>query len=301
MNRESKTDLAVLFFTLLTFLNTMKYLAYYNGAIGELSELTVPFCDRVCFFGDGVYDATYARNRKIFTLDEHVDRLYKSAEEAKIEPPVSKSDLTRLLLSLVAKCDATETLVYVQFTRGISIPRKHAFDGGKSNLWITVTPKQITPQEKRFNLSSFPDRRYDYCRIKTLNLFPNVLAANHAAEHDCDESVFVENGIVHECAHSNVHILKNGTLFSPPAGEKVLGGIARKHLLQACRVLEIPVEERFFTLEETFSADEVYVTSAGTLLTPCASLDGKDIGGKDDFTTNRLQTYLYREFYDATE
>lgn len=279
----------------------MKNLAYYNGAIGELTEMSVPFCDRVCFFGDGVYDATYARNYKIFTLEEHLERLYRSAERVHIQPPIAIDDLLRLTHSLVTRCDYRETLVYIQFTRGITAPRNHVFAGGTSSLWITVTPKKITPREKIATLVSVPDTRYDLCDVKTLNLLPNVLNAAFAAQKGCDEGVFFEeDGTVNECAHSNVHILQNGVLVSPPAGKKVLGGIARNHLISACHQIGIPVCERHFTIREMLSADEAYITSAGTLLTPCSCLDGQKIGGKAAEKTRLLQDLLYGEFYDAT-
>lgn len=279
----------------------MKNLAYYNGAVGELTEMSVPMCDRVCFFGDGVYDATYARNKKIFTLTEHVDRLFFSAERVGITPPVSHEKLCCLLRLLVTRCDDDENLVYVQITRGICAPRNHIHSGGDANLWITVTPKKITPKEKRYRLMSYPDERYGLCFIKTLNLMPNVLAANAAAKNGCDEVLFVDDGVVNECAHSNAHILSDGVLVSPPPGNRVLGGIARRHLLSACKKIGIPVEERHFTLQEAMRADEVYVTSAGTLLTPCRSIDGKDVGGGGTSVTVALQNELYGEFYAATD
>lgn len=279
----------------------MKNIAYYNGAVGELTELSVPIGDRVCFFGDGVYDATYARNKKVFTLVEHLERLFFSANAVDIEPPLSFDDLLSLVRSLVTRCDESETLVYIQITRGTSIPRNHVFGGGKSNLWITVTPKKITPREKTFSLCSYPDKRYGYCSVKTLNLLPNVLASSFAAKNGCDEAVFCEQNIVHECAHSNIHLLRDGILLSPPAGDKVLGGIARKHLLSACRALSLPVEERFFTVDELLYADEVFVTSAGTLLSPCSLFDGVKVGGKGREITNALQNALYGEFYAATD
>lgn len=279
----------------------MKNIAYYNGTVGELADMVVPFCDRVCFFGDGVYDATYARNGKVFTLDEHLARLFRSAEAVGIEPPLPFNELRSLVLSLVERAEKVCSFVYIQFTRGISMPRNHLFGDGKSSLWVSITPKEITPRERTFALCSYPDKRYGYCSVKTLNLLPNVLASLNAAQKGCDESVFIEDGIAHECAHSNVHILQNGVLLSPPAGEKVLGGIARTLLLAACRTLGVPVEERFFTVEELLAADEVYVTSAGTLLTPCHSFDGKKVGGKGRDVTHLLQDALYGEFYAATD
>ena len=71
----------------------MKELGYYNGTIGELDAMTVPMNDRACWFGDGVYEAHMCRNYKIFTLDEHVDRLFSSADMLRIRVPMSKEEL----------------------------------------------------------------------------------------------------------------------------------------------------------------------------------------------------------------
>ena len=73
----------------------MKELGYYNGKIGELSEMTVPMNDRACWFGDGVYEAGMCRNGRIFALDEHVDRLFRSAEMLEIRVPVPKEELKK--------------------------------------------------------------------------------------------------------------------------------------------------------------------------------------------------------------
>ena len=279
----------------------MKNLAYYNGAVGEMTDMPVPFCDRVCFFGDGVYDAAYSRNGKVFTLDEHVDRLFFSGRRVGIVPSLTADKLSSLIRSLVTRCDENECFVYFQLTRGISVPRSHVPVETKSNLWITVTPKKVTPRGKTFDLMTYPDERYGYCFVKTLNLIPNVLAATRAKENDCDEAIFVEDGLVNECAHSNIHILKNGELITPPPGRKTLGGIARKHLIAACRAQNVAVTERKFSVEEMFSSDEVFVTSAGTFLAPAKTIDGKKVGGGATLLTEKLTDLLYGEFYAATD
>lgn len=279
----------------------MKNLAYYNGAVGEMTDMSVPFCDRVCFFGDGVYDAAYSRNGKVFTLDEHVDRLFFGAAGVGIVPPLSAEKLSSLIRSLVTRCEESECFVYFQLTRGISVPRNHIPVETRANLWITVTPKKITPRGKTLDLMTYPDERYGYCFVKTLNLIPNVLASLRAHENGCDEAIFVEDGFVNECAHSNIHALSGGTLVSPPQGRKTLGGIARKHLMNACRRLGVPVEERRFTIEELFLADEIFVTSAGTFLAPVKTVDGKKVGGGATALTEKLTDYLYGEFYAATD
>ena len=71
----------------------MKELGYYNGKIGELSEMTVPMNDRACWFGDGVYEAAMVRNYHYFALDEHVDRLFRSAAKLEITVPMDRDAL----------------------------------------------------------------------------------------------------------------------------------------------------------------------------------------------------------------
>ena len=96
----------------------MKNLGYYNGLCDEIENISIPMSDRVCFFGDGIYDATYSRNYNIFSLDEHIDRFYNSAKLLEIELPYSKSEMKELLNDMVRKMDTGENFVYFQATRG---------------------------------------------------------------------------------------------------------------------------------------------------------------------------------------
>ncbi|MBQ4436142.1 MAG: aminotransferase class IV, partial [Clostridia bacterium] len=94
----------------------MKELGYYNGRIGELSEMTVPMTDRACWFGDGVYDAQMCRHYHLFALDEHVDRFFRSTAALRMQPPFTKDELKALLNSLVRKMDTGDLFVYYQLT-----------------------------------------------------------------------------------------------------------------------------------------------------------------------------------------
>jgi len=95
----------------------MKNLGYYNGQFGEAEEMMIPMNDRVCYFGDGVYDATYSRNYKIFALDEHIDRIYNSAALLKIEIEQTKEEMKAILNEMVSKMDTGSNFVYWQVTR----------------------------------------------------------------------------------------------------------------------------------------------------------------------------------------
>ena len=279
----------------------MERLGYYNGTYGPLEEMTVPMNDRVSWFGDGVYDAGPCRNYKIFALSEHVDRFFRSAAVLKIEMPVTKDELKDLLNRLVKEMDSGDLFVYYQVTRGTGI-RNHAFTQGAGNLWITLNPARICDGKQPVRLITTEDTRFFHCDIKTLNLIPSVMASQKAKEAGCEEAVFYRpGGRVTECAHSNVHILKNGVLYTAPTDHLILPGIARAHLLRACAALGIPYKEEAFTLEDLFSADEILVTSSSNLCLHAEEIDARKVGGKDPILYERLREYVLNEFYTQTE
>ncbi len=280
----------------------MKNLGYYNGKFGEIEEMTIPMNDRVCYFGDGVYDATYSRNYKIFALDEHIDRIYNSAALLKIEIGQTKEEMKALLNEMVSKMDTGSNFVYWQVTRGTGI-RNHVFptDGSKANLWIAISPKDIVDVYKKIKLMTMPDTRFLHCNIKTLNLIPSVMASQKAKEEGCSETVLHRDGRVTECAHSNVHIIKDGIFTTAPTDHLILPGIARAHLIKACKKLGIGVDETPFTLDEMMNADEVIVSSSGSLCLAADVIDGKPVGGKAPELLKKLQDEVLREFMAETE
>lgn len=280
----------------------MKTLGYYNGKYDEIDKIMIPMSDRSHWFGDGVYDATCARNYKIMAIDEHVDRFFNSARLLNINLGFTKEYLKGLLNELVQKLDDDELFVYWQATRGGNGLRSHNYDKEqKANLWITICPEEITDKDREYKLTSMEDTRFLHCNIKTLNLIPSVVAYQHAKENNCDETVFHRGDIVTECAHSNVHIIKDKKFITHPADEYILPGIARVHLLKACKALNIEVEERPFTVDELINADEVIVSSSGDLCIRATEFEGKAVGKKDNDTFNRLKEYIYQEWLECTK
>ena len=241
----------------------MQTVGYYNGVIAPLEELMIPANDRSNYYADGVYDAAYGRNYKIFALDEHIDRFYKSLSMIRIEPNLTKEELRALLYSLVEKLDSDEFCLYWHMTRGTAL-RSHAFPKGvEPNLLVTVRPhKLLDTASCRYKLWSVEDNRYYFCNIKTINLLPNVLANQMAKDHGCDEAIFVRNGYITEGSHSNMAILKDGVLITAPLTNLILPGITRAHILGICKRAGIPVVEEPFTLEEMMNADEVFFSSS---------------------------------------
>ena len=279
----------------------MKELGYYNGRIGELSEMMIPMADRVCWFGDGVYEAHLCRNYHIFTLDEHVERLFSSASMLEIEIPMGKLALKALLNELVQKMDSGDLVVYYQVTRG-SGKRNHAFPEGKANLWVTLTPKVFIPSKEPVALITAEDTRFLHCNIKTLNLIPAVMANERAKRAGAYECVLYRPGNrVTECSHSNVHIIRDGVLYTAPTDHLILPGIARAHLIRACKKLSIPVSETPFTVDDLKQADEIITSSSTNPCVRACSVDGEAAGMRRQDLFDALYQEIMDEYFEATK
>lgn len=279
----------------------MKNLGYYNGKFGELEDMTIPMNDRVCYFGDGVYDATYSHNYNIYALNDHIDRFFNSAGLLDINLPLTKDEMKALLRDMVKKVDTGDLFVYWQATRGTQI-RNHSFDPDiKANVWIVLKPAKIKDINHRMNVITMEDTRFLHCNIKTLNLLPSVMAAQKAESIGCEETILHRGDRVTECAHSNVSILKDGKFITAPTDHLILPGITRMHAIKMCKKLCVPVDETPFTLADLFNADEVIVSSAGQFCLGVNEIDGKKVGGKAPELLKSIQNALMEEYLEETE
>ena len=278
----------------------MKTLAYYDGKIGTPEEMTVPFNDRVHFFGDGVYDATVGGNHRVYLLQDHLDRFYSSAKALDIQIPMGKEELGELLTGLLGQVEGNTHFVYWQVTRGTE-DRNHVYDQDMTGkLWVMIRPNSLRDPDKPIRLITREDTRFYHCNIKTLNLLPSVMASQEAKRLGADETVFHRGDMVTECAHSNVSILKNGVFISHPNDNLILRGIAKTHMIEACYRLGIQVMERPFTLEELTDADEIIVTSSSNFCLHGDQVEGKPAGGKDPETLKMIQQAVIREYLEYT-
>lgn len=279
----------------------MQNLGYYNGKYGPIDEMMIPMNDRVCYFGDGVYDATYSRNHIIYALDEHIERFFNSAALLKIKIPHTKDEMASILCEMVKQVDDGEQFVYWQVTRGTGM-RNHVFpaEDVPANIWITLKPAKVKNTYAKIKLITLEDTRFLHCNIKTLNLIPSVIASQKAAEAGCDEAVFHRGDRVTECAHSNVHIIKDGVLMTAPTDHLILPGVARAHLIKTAKTLGYAVDETPFTVDELMNADEIIVSSAGSFCIAASEIDGKPVGGRAPEMLKALQDALVADYIQKT-
>ena len=276
----------------------MQTVGYYNGTLAPLDELMIPATDRALYFGDGCYDATTFKNNVAFALEDHLDRFYNSCRLLEIKFPLTRSELKDKLYQVIDANESDTGMLYWQTSRGSGL-RNHLFpEDSQPNLLIFTAPFGLVPFDAEFKLISREDTRFLHCNIKTLNLLPNVIASQRAKEAGCQEVVFHRGERVTECGHSNILILKDGVLCTPPRDNLILPGITLKHLLELAKENNIPTSEAPFTMDDLRAADEVIVSSSACLGIRAVELDGQPVGGKDLATLQVLQQ-AYAKKYEA--
>ena len=280
----------------------MKRIGYYNGVMGPVEQVNIPMQDRALFFGDGAYDFAFAYNGIIFRIEDHLDRFFNSLSMLEIDPPCTKEELKGEL----QKClDASEikdgAALYWQTSRG-NCRRNHIFPpkGTPSTLLITVNPLKNPDYNKPLKLITLEDTRFLHCNIKTLNLIPNVIAAQRAEEAGCQEAILHRGTQLTECAHSALVIIKDHKVIGPKLDNLILPSITRKHVWQLCEKLGIETEERDVTMDEVQHADEVLVLSTSKLMTRADEIDGVKAGMKDPETAGRIRDAYYEWVKEET-
>lgn len=273
----------------------MSSFAYYNGKFGKKEDICIPLSDRSIFFADAVYEAAIGSFDRILWEGEHIDRFLGNAKRLGINHRYKKRQLSALLREVGVKSMLDSYLIYFQLSRDLS-DRCHSAVRCGANLLITVDQICIESNPPPMKLITLPDMRHDYCDIKTTNLLPAVISATIAEKSGCDEAVFIREGIVTECTKSNISILNQGRLITPPISSKVLPGITRAHILLACEALGIQYEEKEFTEKELFSAEEILITSTTKLCKTVSHINSVAVGGKDPITAKSLSDFLLCEY-----
>ncbi len=278
----------------------MKRTGYFNGEIGDLDTMTIPLCDRSVFYGDAVYDAIMVLCGKPFTLEMHLDRLYRSCELVDIEFDMSREALNVEIDRLLEHSVEKEEMLYIQVTRG-NAPRKHEFPvGAKPNLIMYLSPISLPKKDKKATLASIEDMRFEFCNIKTTNLMPNVFAAQRATSLGATEALMHRGERVTEAAHSSILMIKDGVVVMPPLDRFILPGITRAIIAELCKDAGIPTEERIFTVSELYDADEIILCSTTKNVIFVYEIDGKAVGGKDQVLAKKIQDMFFDKIYDET-
>lgn len=260
----------------------MSDLVYLGGEIMPRNRATVSIDDRGFLFGDAIYEVIRVVRGRFIEPERHLRRLARSLREVGLPAPAL--DLLGVATDLIRRNDlgGRGATVYAQVSRGAA-PRQHAFPPSGTPPTVLVTAMPFTPRTDLIAsgvaVITLPDVRWSRCDIKSVNLLPNVLAAQRAAEAGAFEAILVRDGVVTEATRSNVLAVVGGVVRTHPTGPLILPGVTREVVLELASGAGIPVREEELGADELFAAEEVVLTGTTADVTPVVTVNGRAVGG----------------------
>ena len=255
-------------------------MVYLNGDFIPLEKAQVSVLDRGFTFADGVYEIIPVFSGQPFRLTEHLNRLRNSLDGISLELDYDREKWQSLVDKLLNLNQVAEdSSIYIQVTRGVG-ERNHFYQAGFTpTVFIFCKPLQQMDASRGVSAILHEDIRWQYCHIKAVALLPNVLLKQLARDKDGSlEAILYRDGYITEGAASNVFIVSDNAVRTPPKSNRLLPGITRDLVVELIRetdyqCLEVPV-----TKSELLQADEIWLTSSTLGIAPLVRLDGRPLG-----------------------
>ena len=267
---------------------------YLNGEYIPKEEAFISVDDRGFLFGDGIYEVTAVYRGKLFRWDRHLARMKRGLAVLRIGfDPSTLEEVHNRLIQDNGLAPAHVSYVYTQITRGVA-KRSHKFppDPPPPTIYLFSGEYHRPAREdweKGYRSVTVHDQRWARRDVKTIQLLPNVLGAQAAADHGVDEIVYVNEGMAIEGSHNNLFMVFGETVVTHPLSNQVLPGITREVVLELAKGLGYEVRERSVPVAELFEADELFHSGTLSEVKPCVEVDGKTIGdGKVGLVTRAI-------------
>ncbi|HEY9201004.1 MAG TPA: D-amino acid aminotransferase [Gammaproteobacteria bacterium] len=256
-------------------------IVYLNGAYLPLEDARISVLDRGFLFADGVYEVIPAYGGHLLRLQEHLQRLQSNLDAIRMDNPMSHSEWQAILQRLLDENAGEDQSIYLQVTRGVAATRNHAFpEVVTPTVFVMATQlskvdkEQLRPGVLAITLD---DIRWKACNVKSISLLGNILLRQQAHDKNAAEAILINDGKAVEGAASNVFIVRDGVLITPPTSHCLLPGITRDLILELARNNQMPCEERDISAQELATADEVWLTSSTREIMPVIELDGQPV------------------------
>jgi len=272
---------------------------FLNGKFMPIEQAAVPVLDRGFIFGDGVYELVPVYSRVPFRIDEHLARLERSLNEARIRNPYSRERWREIIAQLIAQQPYEDQGVYFQVTRGVA-KRDHAFPKGvEPTVFIMSNPLVNPPAElveAGARAVTAPDFRWLRCDIKSISLIGNCLLRQLSADVGAVETILLRDGKLTEASASNVFIVKGDVIRGPAKSNLILPGITYDVVIELAREAGMPLDIGEVSERELRAADEIWVTSSSKEVLAIVDLDGKPVGAGRPGPAFRRMYQLYQDF-----
>jgi branched-chain amino acid aminotransferase len=279
-------------------------LVYINGELVQRSEAKISVFDSGYLVGDGIWEGIRLHDGVLVFLDEHLDRLFQGARAIALDIGLSRAQLTGILNDLLAANNMQSGAhVRLMITRGNkkTPSQDPRLTIGGPNIVIIAEYKQANPIviQKGISLFTSTVRRGspDYLdpRLNCHSKLHEVLALTQAIQAGADEALMLDiHGFVSTCNATNFFIVRSGEVWTS-TGDYCLHGITRAKVIELCRDNGIPVFQKNFSLTDTYSADEAFVTGTFGGLTPVHTIDGRRVGDGRSWPMTLRLGELYRD------
>ena len=281
---------------------------YLNGEFLPVEQACVSVTDRGFLFGDGVYEVIPAYGGRLFRLPHHLQRLQDSLDGIHLSNPLSDAqwkDLLERLLDANRERAGThnDQSVYLQVTRGTAARRDHNFPAETHHtVYACSNPiPEPDPAIAREGVSAITldDIRWAWCNIKAITLLPNVLLRQQAGERGAAEAILIRDGRAIEASSSNIFIVRDGVILTPPKSPVMLPGITRDLVLELAGRHGLACREEDITEDALQHAEEVWITSSTREIVPVTRLDDRPVGDGTPGPVWETMLGHYRQYKDA--
>ena len=278
---------------------------YLNGKLVPKEEAAVSVFDHGLLYGDGVFEGIRFYGGRVFRLEEHIDRLYKSARAIALDIQMNPDEMARAVVQTIAANGLTDGYVRLVVTRGEGSLGLSPRSCPKPTIFIIASTITLYPEEMYKNglkLVTCATRRIAHGAlspmVKSLNYLNNIMAKIEAEQAGAGEGLMLnEQGYVAECTGDNVFVVKNGAITTPPISAGALAGVTRAVVFEMASELGIPMAERDITRYDIYTADECFLTGTAAEIIPAVVLDSRPVNdGKPGPVTGRL----IKRFHELT-
>ena len=276
-------------------------LIYVDGQIVPKAKATVSVYDSGFMLGDGVWEGIRLYNGKWAFLDQHIERLFEAAKAIDLDIAMTPDGVKKALLETQkANRMTTDAHARLMVTRGVKVrPFQHP-SLSRSGPTMVIIMEHSKPKIPRpIRLATVPHMRglpmTQDPKLNSHSKLNCILACIAAEKAGADEALMLDvHGFVNTTNACNLFIVRKGEVWTS-TGDYCMNGITRQKVIDLCRANDIPVFERNFSLVDTYSADEAFLTGTFGAQTPVGSIDGRQIGtGQMGPMTERLRG-LYKD------
>lgn len=250
-------------------------ICYLNGLVLPEKEASISISDLGFLRGYGVFDFLRTYGGKPFLLNEHINRLKKSAQLTNIDYPISHEKTAKIILQIVRNNNVTESTIRCMLTGGVS--ENGLWLTGKPTLLIVTKELKPVPTEIYQGVKLITD---DYCRhipeAKTIDYSNLVRQQEKIKKEKAFSLLYINSGLVLEAAISNFFIIKNGIVITPK--KNILKGTTRNLVIDLISS-DYKIEERELGVEELKYAEEAFITGTTQGIVPVINIDDIAIGG----------------------